>query len=570
MLRTTREAATERQPASLDEHFWISADVRLDCCGDLIRALQSAGRDLDRRQVTDPELILHAYAVWKDNCVYRLRGDFAFALWDAPQQKLFCARDHFGIKPFFYVAAENHFLFSNTLNCLRAHPDVPDELNDAAIGDFLLFGQNCDVAQTTFRDIRRLLPGHFLSVSADSLQIEQYWSPSTDGRIRYKHPEDYVRNFREILKEATADRLRTDCVGIFLSGGLDSGSIAATARELSGSSRGAYDLRAYTAVFNSLLPDEEGRYAQETARRLEIPISFFAKDDLRLFDRWDDPKVIPPEPLDSPFVAGFVDSYCAVDSSCRAVLSGEGGDCLMCFQMLPYAIDLLKRGEWRKFALESAKFLWVRPFPWKGIRYRLALFLGLDSSSPVFPDWIAPSFAKRLDLKSRWQSAPMNGSVVRSLLPKAYASLTNPHWMTFFELEEFGVTHSLVESRHPFLDLRMVDYLLAVPPFPWLFDKMIAREAAKARLPETVRQRSKTPLCRDPLIEVLRRVDLAFMNYVKPGESAAYVDWRRLPALHSAKNPETAKMIARALSLNFWLQSASAVRYKLNRGDRDG
>ena len=111
-------------------------------------------------------MILHAYATWREECVDHLRGDFAFALWDARERKLFCARDHFGIKPFFYSAIERQFLFSNTLNCLRAHPDVSDELNEAAIGDFLLFGLNCEIATTTFRDIQRLPPAHFMVVTA--------------------------------------------------------------------------------------------------------------------------------------------------------------------------------------------------------------------------------------------------------------------------------------------------------------------------------------------------------------------------------------------------------------------
>ena len=92
-----------------------------------------------------------------------LRGDFAFAIWDARKKLLFCARDHFGVKPFYYSDLGELFLFSNTLDCLRLHPEVSDELNDAAIGDFLLFGLNCDAATTTFRDIRRLPAAHAMT-----------------------------------------------------------------------------------------------------------------------------------------------------------------------------------------------------------------------------------------------------------------------------------------------------------------------------------------------------------------------------------------------------------------------
>ncbi len=162
MLRTTRESFLERMPAGLDGKLWITADARIDCREELKRELEKA--DSNRRPAaTDSELILHAYAVWGEECVRHLRGDFAFAIWDARRKTLFCARDHFGVKPFYYAEIGNIFLFANVLNCVHAHPGISDSLNDAAIGDFLLFGLNCDLSTTTFRDIRRLPPAHCLS-----------------------------------------------------------------------------------------------------------------------------------------------------------------------------------------------------------------------------------------------------------------------------------------------------------------------------------------------------------------------------------------------------------------------
>src|SRR5260370_34235719 len=100
------------------------------------------------------------------------------------------------------------------------HPEVSGELNDAAIGDFLLFGLNYDNATTSFRDIQRLPPAHSLSISPEGLKIRRYWAPPTDGRIRYSKPGEYVENFQSLLKAAVADRLQTNRVGILLSGGL--------------------------------------------------------------------------------------------------------------------------------------------------------------------------------------------------------------------------------------------------------------------------------------------------------------------------------------------------------------
>ena len=133
MLRTTRESKNERQPASLDGRLWIAADARLDSRAELIARLERENQ-IPGEMTPDCDLILRSYAAWGPECIRHLRGDFAFAIWDAVKSELFCARDHFGIKPFYYAALGELFLFSNTLDCLRLHPRVSCELNDAAIG----------------------------------------------------------------------------------------------------------------------------------------------------------------------------------------------------------------------------------------------------------------------------------------------------------------------------------------------------------------------------------------------------------------------------------------------------
>ena len=189
LLRTTLESRNERQPASFAGQYWITADARIDCRDELIGEMTQAEEfdpALARRSASDSDLILRAYSIWGEDCVQRLRGDFSFAIWDARQRKLFCARDHFGIKPFYYAELGELFLFSNVLDCLRQHPDISTDLNEAAVGDFLLFGLNCDEATTTFRDIRRLPAAHSMTVSADGTRTKRYWTAPTEGRIRYE------------------------------------------------------------------------------------------------------------------------------------------------------------------------------------------------------------------------------------------------------------------------------------------------------------------------------------------------------------------------------------------------
>lgn len=559
LLRATYESLAENQPASLDRQFWITADARIDCRVELVAELTSAGRKI-RQAAPDPELILHAYATWGEGCLQHLRGDFAFAIWDSRRKTLFCARDHFGIKPFYYAELGDAFLFSNTLDCMRLHPGVSEELNDSAIADFLLFGLNCDDATTTFHDIRRLPPAHFLSVSEEGLRTERYWSPPIDGRIRYHRPDEYVEHFQTLMQLAVADRLRINRAGIFLSGGLDSSSIAATARELSVKSSGTADLRAYTNVYESLIPDREGDHARTVAEFLGIPIRCFAMDGLQLFDRCNDPAFVPPEPVEDPFAAALFDQYKAIAADCRVVLAGDGGDELMYFQMWPYTRDLIRNRHWRRLFTDGRHFLRRRRFPSRGIRSRAERALG---KGPAFPSWFAPELTRRLRLEDRWAEMT-NGARAREhpIVPKAHASLSGPRWSRVFELGDPGLTHSTVEVRYPFLDLRVVNYLLAIPPFPWTFQKQLVRAAMSGHLPESIRQRPKTPLNGDPLMEVLQRPDTAWVDYARWAEQIErYVNTSALPLLNRQKDSECASMVTRAHCLNFWLQSASGVRY---------
>jgi asparagine synthase (glutamine-hydrolysing) len=565
MLRTTREAQIERQPTSLDGQFWITADARIDCRDELEKKLEQQGRGAAGRPATDSALILRAYAAWGAECVEHLRGDFAFAIWDARKKLLFCARDHFGVKPFYYCELGELFLFSNTLDCLRQHSDVSDDLNDAAIGDFLLFGLNCDVATTTFRDIRRLPAAHAMTISAEGLRIQRYWSPPTEGCIRYRRAEDYVEHFQILLQAAVADRMRVDRAGILLSGGLDSATIATTARELAASAGGAQDLRAYTVVYESLIPDQEGRYAREVAEFLGIPQQFIAMDDLRPFDRWAEPEIRSPEPVDDPFFAGLFDQFHAIATDRRVVLSGEGADNLMHFQMWPFAQDLVRNQEWGSLLRESSRYLWLRPSILPGLKRRAQSLFGKDPTAPVYPRWLVPDFARRLNLKDRakeWSQLP--AARPHPILPEAHASLSLPQWSAMFEQENPGVTRCLVEVRHPFLDLRVVNFLLALPPFPLFFDKQLLREVVAGRLPESVRTRRKTPLAGSSLVKHLRQPHTGWMDHVAwDAEMDSYVNKSALPSFRTEMNPEQVHSALRPLCLNFWLQSARKVRYNL-------
>ena len=193
LLRVTEESAREAQPFTLDGQRWIVADARVDARQDLIAELRARGQQDVAFDAPDVELILRAYGVWGEDCVSHLLGDFTFAVWDEPRQRLFCARDHLGVKPFFYAQLGQTVRLQQHA---RLHPPASGgvaRLNDAAIADFLLFGANQESDTTSFRDIRRLPPAHCHHlVEWHATQCRRYWTLPVEEPIHFKRADEYI------------------------------------------------------------------------------------------------------------------------------------------------------------------------------------------------------------------------------------------------------------------------------------------------------------------------------------------------------------------------------------------
>jgi asparagine synthase (glutamine-hydrolysing) len=549
-LLRTGENSTVQLAQIHDLH--ITADVHLDSASVLRKELQDAGRQIDL-STPDPILILHAYAAWGQDCVQHLRGDFAFGIWDATTKSLFCARDHFGIKPFYYAAVGEILIFSNTLECLRQHPAITSELNELAVGDFLLFGLNYNKATTTFRDIQRLPPAHFLLLSGNTLRTRCYWEPPVEERLRYQRPQEYLDRFEELLQAAVSDRLVPGRVGILLSGGLDSAAVAVAAKDFSSRHQGVPELLSYTVGYDSLIPDEEGSYARRLANFLALPNRYLSLDDVELFDEWDNPDSRSPEPIDNPLSAGSLQLFRMIASDCRVALSGEGADNLMFFQMWPYIKDLQRQGNWRRLIVETAWFLCVRPFPWLGLARRTQSLFERSAGRTGLPEWIAPEFARRVGLAERWNECSNLEPPARRHLarPRAHASMLFPQWTTLFEQQNPGVTRCPVEVRYPFLDLRMVEFLLALPVFPWLYKKRLTRTALAGRIPDEIRHRPKTPLRANPVVNKLQKYQSQSRNErVLVGQIERFVNPSMLGSFRVRMTPEQ----LRPFYLDTWLK----------------
>ena len=558
LLRTTIESQGERQPCSLDGQVWIAADARLDGRADLIRKLKTRGC-ANLKNIPDAELILHAYLAWGDDCLLHLIGDFAFAIWDGSRRRLFAARDQLGVKPFYYSDTGRSLVLSNTLNCIRQHPDVSHRLNDLAIADFLLFGFNQDPATTSFADIWRLPAAHSLTwQEGGAVKVRRYWSLPAEGPVRYSRQRDYVERFQELLREAVSDRLRTDRVGVFLSGGLDSALVTVMARELLEKKWPRLDLRCYTAVFDRLIPDEERYYAGVVARHLRVPVEFLPLDDYALYERHFDLRW--PEPRHEPRGAAGVDFLNQFAGRGRVILTGDGGDEIL-LQSKSYLYKLAKGLRLAPLAAGVGRCLFLYGHvPQVGFKTTLGRWRnGRSRPGAGFPEWLNPDFAARLELRDRGERLNQRFRPKHPVRPEAYASLANPLYQVFFEEHDAGTMSIPVEFRFPLLDVRLVSYALALPPLPWCVDKIMLRELAKGRLPDLIRRRPKTPLAGCPELALVRRPGSRWLDTFEPCEQlTSYVRREAIPAVTTETDPERLWMNLRPLSLNYWLQNLRA------------
>ncbi|HEV8673640.1 MAG TPA: asparagine synthase (glutamine-hydrolyzing) [Methylomirabilota bacterium] len=219
------DLATGQQPmANEDRSVWIVYNGEIYNYLDLRPALEARGHRFATR--SDTETIVHAYEEWGDACVDRLRGMFAFAIWDQRRDRLLLARDRLGIKPLYYVSDSRQLAFASELKALLELPDLDRELDLEALDDYLTF-EYIGGAKTIFKRIRKLPPGHVLVAEGGRVTVRRYWD--VPGAVdENRTATDYCRDISDTLAESVRIHLLSDVpLGALLSGGIDSSSVVA-------------------------------------------------------------------------------------------------------------------------------------------------------------------------------------------------------------------------------------------------------------------------------------------------------------------------------------------------------
>jgi asparagine synthase (glutamine-hydrolysing) len=547
----------------------LTAHARIDNRDDLIPALDLG--DLSSARVSDEELILEAYQRWGEQAPEKLLGDFAFTLWDEREGKLFCARDHLGVKPFYYHLTDQVFLFASEIKAILCHPEAPRRLNEIRVADYLAIEFE-DKEITFYRDILRLPPGCCMTVRPQGMRRRNYWSLDPTSEIRFASNEEYAEAFREIFTRAVKCRLRSlEPTGVLLSGGLDSSSIVCVARRLTAD--GANDRPiTFTASFPDFPEVDEQPYIEAVQALGGIENHRIRVD--RINPLLDMERIFWHE--DEPFHAPNLYVYWALakaarEQGVRILLDGFDGDSIVSHGF-EFLTELGRSGRWGKMASEiywlSRRFhrsrWWflrhyiLRPMVVDPVRQKWHRFTVKERFNPLpIPTPMNQDFIRRIQWEERFRSKhEARAKPIRSLKEEHWRNLTWGIHPFFLEVNDKAAAAFGMDHRHPFYDRRLVEFCFAVPPDQKLcqgWDRVIQRRAMDRILPEKIRWRiSKSnwgPSFKRGMME-LGRSQLDGIILKESGLIESYVD---VPALREAYARCRSGQISPADGMSIWV-----------------
>lgn len=520
------------EPGRRDGEPLLVADSRIDNRDELRDSLGIRPRD----DISDSALLARGFAHFGASLPSRIASAFAFVVWDPRSRTLFAARDPMGETPLYYRYEGSRFWFASTVEQLLATSESLPPLDDETVFGFL-GGEFARISSTFFRGIHRLPPGHFLlAKDCEEPQIQRYWHPP-EAFLRLPRTEDYHARFRNLLAEAVRVRLRSEGpVLAHLSGGLDSSSIACLANRILRESPGICpSLRLVSGLYPGLDCDES-HFIRAVTEHLALPWEGF---DATAF-AWTD--------LERPFLDGpggrssqagsSGDLAIAQRQGARVLLSGFGGDDVG--SEAGIFRDLAAQGRWKALLGET---LLVRDFHW-GSRSR-ALLDGLkglvpqpihegyrryrqSQASMPPPTWLGPR------LREIWPGPqPEEDEPTRPFLSHTqrwlWRAFTHPNRAWCVDIEGRQAAEAGVTVRYPFLDVRLADFVLSIPPehrLPGGSYRVVQRKAMAGLVPETILRRHEATTFEAAFLARARANLSTFRAFFDEGEwlSAPYLD----------------------------------------------
>jgi asparagine synthase (glutamine-hydrolysing) len=514
------DLAAGHQPLSNEEQtVWIVFNGEIYNHASVRPELEAAGHRYKTR--SDTETIVHAYEQWGDACVDRLRGMFAFAIWDAPRRRLLLARDRLGVKPLYWAMADGRLLFGSEIKSILESGLIRASANEAALPE-LLGTRYLSGTETLFNGIHRLMPGHTLVFEDGAVSTRAYWdipvgrasgelaAGGVAEELAGLSDRDVVGRFRGLLEESVRIRLMADVpLGMFLSGGLDSSAIAALMA-------GMIDrpLQTFSVAFKDRAFSELD-YARQVATAIKADAHEIVIDDQDFFGAlprliWhEDEPIAHPSSIPLYFVSALAREHVKV------VLTGEGSDELLAgYGKYPRALV-----NWRAAAAYGAVPAPLRTWiadslvprlPSRLGRYAKRSFLAMPRTPEAmfFDNFAAIGLRRQATLLSPAFASQATDERAYGA-SRAYFDAPNGHGTTLDRLlytdlktylvellmkqDQMSMAAS-IESRVPFLDHRLVEFAAGLPTRMKLRGfktKWILREAVREILPREILTRKK-------------------------------------------------------------------------------
>lgn len=522
-----------------DKSLWIVFNGEIYNYLELRRSLVEAGHKF--YTLSDTEVIIHLYEDEKENCLSKLNGQFAFAVWDSTNKELFISRDRVGKKPLYYTINGNQFFFSSEIKALFSNNQINREIDYTSLNQIFTFWTTLP-GRTIFKDIKELPAGSYLKYKNSKLTITKYWDYDfalPDRLINYSN-DDIVSKLKELLIDAVRIRLRADVkVGSYLSGGLDSSGITALIKKNFNNELSTFGIRFEEESF------DEGEYQSAMVSNLNVDHTEIFASNKKIGELLPDvmwhceiPLLrLSPVPL-------FMLSKLVNQNGFRVVLTGEGADEV--FGGYNIFKETLIRSFWAKYPdSELRPRLLERLYPYifkdAASKANLKSFfkLGIDNPNDLLFShmvrWQNTSRIKRFfsdDLANENKDYEPY-SDLKEILPEKYSKWDALSKAQYLEMKIFlsnyllssqgdrvAMAHS-VEIRMPYLDYRIIEFMSLVPSYlkiRGLNEKSILKKVFKDILPDTIRQRVKHPY-RAPIKNSLLNNNLDYVEQYLSEES---------------------------------------------------
>jgi len=429
---------------------------------------------------SDTEVILHAYEEWGEECLSRFNGMWAFALSDEKTGTLFCARDRFGIKPFYYTMIGESFLFASEIKALLAHPEAGVKPNVPVLGTFLAWGVQDHTGETMFEGISQLPPAHAMKVTGKGAEAPfRYWDVKVNDRVRSDIPDDTVAaKTLALLEDATRIHLRSDvAIGTCLSGGIDSSTLTALINQLIRKEAPA-SVGARQKTFSSVFSDkrfDESRYIDEIVAATGVDAHRTVPSPEELWNDIDRLVYMQDEPFGSLSIYA---QYCVMrlaKENVKVVLDGQGADELL--------------GGYIAYQSCYTRGLVGTGHVWTALREG---FGSLRHHGGFFRSACRQLFVRKGRRNLLTCPAPAVDRYGGRLPVVLHRELVSTNLPGLLHYEDRNAMAFSIESRVPYLDVRLVEYLASLPQDQKIrggITKIALRNAIRGIVPESIRCR---------------------------------------------------------------------------------